>query len=188
MNEQWHRILTWFASKAPGARFSAEPPASEEEVASTESLLDVRLPPDVRESYLLHNGGKSGAFYRNYRFMPLDEIRDSWRMLTGSSLEEYPASPEGPVKAVSWNRRWIPIMDTGAGDHLCVDLDPEPGGSVGQVIEWSHEEGPSSVLAPSFRQWLSQYADDLEAGRYRFDPMSGNIARTGAHPRQDGAD
>ena len=84
----------------------------------------------------------------------------------------YP-EPNCPVKNQMWNLQWIPILDA-EGEKIQIDLDPAPGGKIGQVIDTSC--CGYQVLAGSFREFMAQYADDLEAGKYAFDE-SWNIAR-----------
>jgi cell wall assembly regulator SMI1 len=186
MNELWQRIAGWFETHVPPGFFSPRPGASEAEIVEAESSLGVRLPEDFRDSYRLHNGGRDGAFFWNYRLMPLEEILRraavmkecltiDLKAVLGIDCGEYVPRPQGPIKRVFWNLRWVPFMDTGAADFFCLDLDPAPGGCVGQIIEHGHEEGPERLIAGSFREWLSQFADDLEAGEYRFGERSYNI-------------
>jgi cell wall assembly regulator SMI1 len=180
MNDLWARILTWFAAHVPPGFFSPNPGASESEIRDAEAALGLRLPADFVESYRLHNGGREGAFFRNYELMPLKEITRTAafkKQLLTLDWGDYIPQPEGPIKQVFWNAQWVPFMDTGSGDNLCIDLDPAPGGAVGQVIEFGHELGPERLIAPSFCAWLSQFADDLEAGRYGFGEESLNIER-----------
>lgn len=54
-------------------------------------------------------------------------------------------------------------------DHLCIDLDPVPGGLAGRVIYINHEKGPLEVVAHIWRTFLMSYAADLESGQLRFD-------------------
>jgi cell wall assembly regulator SMI1 len=188
MKELWQRILRWFETHVPPGFFAPQPGATEAELEAAESSLGVRLPEDFRESYRLHNGGRNGAFFRNYELMPLDQLlrraaveKEAATMdlkaVLGIDLVEYVPRPKGPIKTVFWNVRWIPFMDTGAADFFCLDLDPAPGGVLGQIIEYGHDFGPERLIASSFREWFSQFADDLEAGEYRFNTRSYNIER-----------
>jgi cell wall assembly regulator SMI1 len=45
-------------------------------------------------------------------------------------------------------------------------LVPTSGGSIGQIILMWHDDDTRTLIAPSFRAWLNQFADDLEAGKY----------------------
>src|SRR5262249_2558784 len=99
---------------------------------------------------------------------------DGWRKhleqgaFDNNTLEEYQARPDrGPIKRNHWNVQWIPFTHDSGSNYQCLDLDPLPGGNVGQVIDFDHEEGAARVLAPSFRAYLEAFADDLEAGRFK---------------------
>jgi hypothetical protein len=72
--------------------------------------------------------------------------------------------PFQPVQPVIWHPAWLPFTSTIERDHLCFDLAPLPGGYIGQILDRSHEVGPFYVPFTSFEQFLSTYADQLEAG------------------------
>src|SRR5262249_40167543 len=74
MNELWQRITTWFANNVPPDLFSLAEGANEAEIKATESILGLRLPDDVRESYLLHNGSNEWAIFENQGLLSLDEL------------------------------------------------------------------------------------------------------------------
>ncbi|QEG26409.1 SMI1 / KNR4 family protein [Gemmata obscuriglobus] len=95
---------------------------------------------------------------------------------------EMGSEPEGPIKPVHWNSQWLPVTDAGSGNHFCVDLDPAPGGKVGQIIWFDHEVGPVRVVASGFAAWLEQYATALESGRYAYHPTEGVIDTQEAEP------
>jgi cell wall assembly regulator SMI1 len=63
-----------------------------------------------------------------------------------------------------WRRGWIPFLANGGGDHLCLDLIAEDGGSPGQLIEYWHEEADRRVTYPSLDAWLSDLAASMEGG------------------------
>lgn len=79
--------------------------------------------------------------------LPLDGVaseREIWvELLDGGDFEGNGAAPDGPVNKDWWNRRWVPVTSNGGGDHLCVDLDPAPGGTVGQMIDLATSQGQS---------------------------------------------
>jgi len=182
MSEVVKRIIAWFAANVPRGHFKLRAGASEVQLSAAEQGMQLRLPDDVRESYLLHDGTEEdGAFFESYPLLPLDRMVLLWRRAMGFEGSEFPewkdyVKPQGPIKKVMWNVRWVPIMEA-EGDDILIDLDPAPGGSIGQVIERSHEIGPLRVLASNFREWLANYADDLENAKFQFDSISWNIAR-----------
>ncbi|WP_353931825.1 SMI1/KNR4 family protein [Okeanomitos corallinicola TIOX110] len=64
---------------------------------------------------------------------------------------------------------WIPLTYDGGGNHCCLDLDPAEGGNLGQIITMWHDDGVRAIIAPIFRAWLQQYADNLGSGDYGFE-------------------
>jgi cell wall assembly regulator SMI1 len=188
MKELWDRVIAWYKGNAPPEFFPlADSGATEDELQFTESILGQRFPSDLRATYSLFNGSKDeNAVYRNYYLMSLTELIDYWKIqckVKYQNLQAYDVT--GPIKKVFWNPRWIRFTDSGAGDGLCVDLDPAAGGVVGQIIVFSHEVGPLNVIAPSFRSWLAGYAADLEAGKYFWDDTSEQASSIEKKPHAD---
>jgi cell wall assembly regulator SMI1 len=180
VRDVWGRIEAVLRATAPELHARLAPGAAAEDLAAAQSALGWELPDDLRESYTIHDGsGEASVVPHDWRWgtgCPLlslaDAVRDrhmwvSW--LDGGSFEGRAASPRGPIRPVWWNRRWLPVTWDGGGDHLCIDLDPAPGGRPGQVIYFSHEEGPMVVVAESWRAYLERYAAALESGNLRFE-------------------
>jgi cell wall assembly regulator SMI1 len=55
------------------------------------------------------------------------------------------------------------------GYNLCIDLEPGPNGTFGQVILMDRMSGPGPVVAESHAAWLTLWADELEAGTFVAD-------------------
>jgi cell wall assembly regulator SMI1 len=72
----------------------------------------------------------------------------------------------------------VQITDN-SGDGVMIDLDPSPGGAVGQVIKFDHEDGPVRVLAPGFAAWLARIAAALDAGKLTWQPEAEWVAPPG---------
>lgn len=152
-------------------------PASTADVKLLEGKIGLQLPRDVKESYLVYDGSKGSAIFPNgYYLLTLAEIAKEhaiWtELLRKKSFAKSIAKPSGPIKLAWWNEKWIPVTASGGGDHDCIDMDPAPGGSIGQVIEFSHETGPLRVQSKSFSAWLTNFANDLKNGKYRYDDDS----------------
>lgn len=78
------------------------------------------------------------------------------------------SSPEGAIRRRHLNRGWIPLgMGEGNSNYFGVDLDPDPNGVVGQVINFGVDEEEKYVLAAGWAQFLEDYADELEAGNFK---------------------
>jgi cell wall assembly regulator SMI1 len=178
----WQRIAQWHQENLPEALRDGgrqqeflSVGASGGELTDAEQVMGLVLPADIRESYRLHDGSQNGYAILpwGYHLLSLAGVVASWRMWQSHVAEgmwvEVATDPEGPIRPVHWNHRWVPISHNNGGDHQCVDLDPAPGGKAGQVIAFNHEVGPVRVLADGFGAWLGAYAAGLEAGRYRYD-------------------
>src|SRR4051794_7226397 len=107
----------------------------------------------------------------------------SWCAVIDDEGEDEAAPDSGPFKSVQWNRQWVPFSHSGSGDHDCIDMDPGQEGKAGQVIDFSHEEGPLGVTAWSLREWLLSFADDLERGVYQYEKGDDWITRVDGDPR-----
>jgi cell wall assembly regulator SMI1 len=66
-----------------------------------------------------------------------------------------------------WHRGWLPIASDGGGDSWSLDVDPAPGGVIGQIVYFDHEVGSTPVLYPSFTAWFGHYLEQVDAGRVR---------------------
>ena len=72
--------------------------------------------------------------------------------------------------------RWIPLTADGSGGHIGLDLDPWPGGRVGQIILFGRDEDVKIVLAESLAQFFG--VDRNAAGERQF--QTGNRRRRGS--------
>jgi cell wall assembly regulator SMI1 len=131
--------------------------------------LGVSLPPIVREIYLVHDGiGMSRAvdqYARTSYFLSLDDALHEWRLqekcLQGGVFGDATVrETRGPVRAHWWNSRWFPIAATISGDLSCVDLDPDSGGLVGQIISWWHDFDDREVLAENLADFLIHHVEE----------------------------
>lgn len=197
MKTIWKRIEKWLIENTPPGEEQVVFPAgaSEAELQKADATMGLELPEDVRASYKCHNGTYNQiCLWGDMALMPITPLRndnkrrhtlrsvsvvEEWGLLK-RYLEEgvfvgddFVNDPSGPIKICWWNTKWVPLTDNQCGDYSCLDMDPAEGGKEGQIIDWGHEGGAGAtvVLADSFRQWLSDYADNLEAGRYTFDGM-----------------
>jgi cell wall assembly regulator SMI1 len=76
------------------------------------------------------------------------------------------SDPEDGVKNDWWNPLWVPFTFDGSGNHTCIDLDPAPNGSVGQVIRMWHDAPCGELYASSFTEYISNYILGIETGKY----------------------
>ena len=59
-----------------------------------------------------------------------------------------------------------------------IDIDPAPGGTAGQIIQMWHDDAAREKIANSLREFLQNYVQDLEAGRYVLDADYGVILQS----------
>jgi cell wall assembly regulator SMI1 len=183
--ENWGRIVAWYEVNTPSGTLRLPPGASPQALDAAEAKLGQRLPDDLRSFYRLHDG-LGGSWLLHYgEFLSLDNLVMQWGWYADMERTEDPADPlyqtkavSGPIKPVWWSSRRLPVTDN-SGDHTMIDLDPAPGGTVGQVITYDHEVGPMRVLAPSFSAWLALIAVALEAGKAIWQETHGAVGPPG---------
>jgi cell wall assembly regulator SMI1 len=187
------RIARWITDHAPGwsdtggARPLFNPPASAEALADLAARLAFPLPDDLRALLLTSDGGRPGSYPlpmratepTKWQHLSAAEIAERWIFLDSVAHDvrfEGVVRTVGPVRAVWWNRGWIPIADCGTGDVVCIDMDPAQGGVAGQLILYAHDFAERNVLYRAALDWLSESADDIEAGRYVYEAGVGLVA------------
>jgi cell wall assembly regulator SMI1 len=155
--------------------------ASEADITACEAAMGIRLPGTFRTALARHGGdptivlgkdtlGMHGVFHHVDFLRPAAIAAQyvSWRDTT--SRQTSMADPLGPVRPQWWNPKWIPItVVNGFAWHHCIDLDPAPGGTFGQIIEMGRRDARRIVVADSFTDLLTRLAEDVAAGIYRFD-------------------
>lgn len=72
----------------------------------------------------------------------------------------------GPVKDCGWNSKWVPFLTSNV-IPFCIDLDPAPGGSLGQVIRLDVEDVLLAVVAPTYEDFARTCTAAVKGG-YRF--------------------
>ena len=174
INGLWRRFENWLCEYVPVfCRWPLAPVASERDLQVFERTISAKLPTDVRQSYLRHNGSAGVRLLSvvgEGEWVTLTEAARHWTFFqeirpdleAGGFLE----TPKGPMKKVHISAGWIPISDNSGGDHLCVDLDPAEGGKVGQLFSYWHEYGAWRIVAPSFTVFLERLLNHLARGRY----------------------
>lgn len=178
----WERLKRWSAANMPRDDADDPPPASEKQLREVERAIGAELPEDVRESYRVYDGqfGGCGIVY-HLEVQPLRDCLHNWRTWvegyegalkdsTAADLGAHCSSfPDGYVRPVYFDRGWIPLTYDSGGNHIAVDLNPGPKGTRGQVIVFGRDDEFHTVLALSWGQFLTDLADELEAGNFRID-------------------
>jgi cell wall assembly regulator SMI1 len=184
MKRVFDRIHVWLADNAPEVLASLRPGATETAIRAAEVAMGVTLPEDVRAAYRIHDGqvGPAPDFLYGYGWSRLEEVVDTWRWLA-QLMRDAGAAPARTRKGDAtrgdyWHRAWVPLATREDGGLFCLDLDPGPAGDAGQVIYWWRDmPSPRRVAAGSFRDWLEDFAGELEDGEWASHPEYGGLLR-----------
>ncbi len=152
------------------------------EIEKLEAARGYKLPEGVRAFWQRHDGATSGAgrdtipdddaFFleTGFQLFGLAEIAKAW----ASEIESYSRlgpeydppdwTPSG-VKKEWWARGWMPFAYDGGGDYLLLDLDPAPGGQVGQVLHYWHDLDDMALLNRDFASWFELVSDSIREGK-----------------------
>lgn len=188
MADAWGRIERWLKAHAPAILADMRPGASPAEIRATEEQLGCTFPEPVREWFATHDGTASCALLEYWDLYSLAEVVAAWKTMKAlyddGTFAEFESDPIGPIRTEWWHPAWVPLTGEPGGNHLCLDLAPADGGSVGQVISWVHDDSVREVVAPTFGAWFEQLADGLEAGAYKVDG-EGVLVRVGGPEDRD---
>ena len=185
MQTIWKRIEVWFESHTPELLPLLQPGASEEDIQRTEALLHVTFPEDIKESYGLHNGS-GHVLVKGHALLSLDQMVEIWDFTVPPYEEEQDRSSPTEDDSEFWqeeeddwrmaippgvflpeggyDRQLIPLLRWTDEGILCFDADPHD--TCGVIFQYFAQGGGLSFYAWSWRELLSQFADDLEAGKY----------------------
>lgn len=75
--------------------------------------------------------------------------------------------PEGKIKKVYFNPRWIPIFSDYSGNFIGIDLDPDCNGIKGQVINFGRDEEKMYVYANELEQFFEKVLDLLKTEEFK---------------------
>ena len=165
MKQQWERLEAWLKANNPALLADLNPPASDAKIQTLEQTLGVTLPVDFVECLRVHDGQRGGVewLFPSAEFLSSERILDEWAiwkdLLDGGDFDGAKARPGAGIQPAWWSPKWIPFTYNGAGDHLCLDLDPACGGRVGQIITLWHDDGARNKKADSFFQWFTEFVD-----------------------------
>ncbi|MGI5184440.1 SMI1/KNR4 family protein [Dactylosporangium sp. CA-152071] len=175
----WRRIEAALGRVLPAALELLPGPADGAAVEAVEAALRVALPEDFKASLLVHNGTTWGMpspmpLYQLYGTDDLvGQTREWWDCADPDPeldepgawayhIDEGSLHLSGAVRPVVGGERTVLVGDLNGDVLWYLDLDPAPGGTVGQVVRVDVECAMWDVLAPSWRQLLLDYAAELE--------------------------
>ncbi|KAJ7632157.1 hypothetical protein FB45DRAFT_911664 [Roridomyces roridus] len=183
----WNRLRAWLAREYPELGDTLNYGILPQDLAQFEMQFGLELPPAVRESYIAVDGqeaesaaGCSEGLFFGLTLLPLEDALEEWQFWrevdddpsTGANVqlrESMRSVPTGWIRKEYAQRGWIPLIADKAGNYVGVDLNPEEGGSVGQVIVFGRDFDTKVVLwtgdgPDGWAKWLACFVDDLESG------------------------
>jgi cell wall assembly regulator SMI1 len=167
IEDLWTRLERCLAARAP-VDFRLNPPATEDALMAAEATLGVPIPRHLRLSFSTHDGQPSNApaFTALGPLRSVAEMVEDWNAWNELVATErgLRGRSEGKVRAQFWNPKWLPLTNAGIGEDYFLDLDPDRGGEVGQIIHLRNEFAVRTVVAPSFLRWLTERVEQLETG------------------------
>ena len=139
------------------------------------------LPDEVRSYWAVHNGetGADFGLAAGFHFLSVSEAKKSlldWagaRKILGKDLKSMDrdsrSHPPGAIQKKYSLAGWLPLLWDWEGNHIGVDLDPGPAGTIGQVINFGRDEEDKYVLFPSVVELVEWFASEYAAKRIVFD-------------------
>lgn len=176
LTESLHHIERWLAAQAPRILGeSLNPGATLSQLNELQAAIGRPLPADYQELYRWHNGlneeaDNLGSLCYGMSFLPLAEVLDAFRYQVSQTLTSPLRQAAPTLRAeVLQNPWWLRLGFDGSHGWLCVDLDPAPTGTYGQVIYIYEIQELGFRAAGSVAELLATFAHDLEQGRYQLD-------------------
>ena len=154
------RLDRWLTANRPDYYAHLQPGVSDAQLDAFEARFALKLLNTFRHLYRWRNGHdqlRSDSLVNNLMFSSLEDIARQKELLDdliGSDFED----PRW------WRRSWVPFLENGAGDHLCVDLAAEDGGTPGQVLMFYHDWDRRPVRSLSLDAWLADLVAAMEGG------------------------
>jgi cell wall assembly regulator SMI1 len=178
VEDLWWRWVDRLEHRGWGARAMVRPPAGDDVVAAASEVVG-GFPDELAALYRIVDGqletryvdGPWTNLFPGHEFLSLAGARRAWQGWADIRATYAPADFDGmitvrggdPVHRVYTRAPWWPLAEDGGGNHLMVDLDPPPGGTVGQVLVAGPDEDERRVLAPGIGAYLAALLDaDLD--------------------------
>jgi cell wall assembly regulator SMI1 len=162
MKDVWNRIHEWLDVNAPEGYGRLRPGASAEAIRAAGKAMGLILPADGKASYRIHDGqgnepGLIGG--EGWCLLSLQEMVENWNRC--SQADEASAYR-------------LPVAWGGLGDYVFLDFGSELQQS-GVVMVQRHDRHDPDPIAPSFRDWLEEFADKLDDGEFMYSEEDGCI-------------
>ncbi|WP_144120853.1 AAA family ATPase [Catellatospora sichuanensis] len=172
MSEIDHHLATIMAfhGRAAGSGATFAPPAGAQDFADYRAAFGEDVPAGLAQVYAVTGGGP----LVDNDLLSLARVIQERRMWDENTAEPddqddtsgaVTSLDPGAVSARYWKHGWVPFTRDGGGNGYAVDLAPEPGGTVGQVINVGPDEDFRAVVAVSVADFLARIAQLISSGR-----------------------
>lgn len=169
MRKNWNIIISWLKENALPVFNDLFPGVDASELSAAENKIGAPFPADMKQSLLIHNGqrGAAAPLMGDWQLMYVKIIVERWEMLK-TGYDNWKGE-KGNDAENDWNYKMIPIAHNGAGDFICINLDKGKE-TYGEIKIYSRMEGlDKKVQEKSYTEWLGKFADDLAAGKYKYE-------------------
>jgi cell wall assembly regulator SMI1 len=167
---RWKTIAAWLAAEQPRALAGWNPPASAAAIADAEAKLGP-LPDDYKQFLAIHDGQRElEPFVGLGSLLPIGKVISTNARMVGEPEAIPEEFVDKGILAVDYAKAWLPISRSARGrDYLCIDLDPPPGGTRGQILEYVVDDSERRRVAGSFAELLSRYFELAQTGGLDFE-------------------
>ena len=177
-----------FAALEPRINPQLRPAATEQDIREAETALGLTFPDGLREMLECHNGQHFYSIDRDYGdpIVPMmsqaatrqysshywlcgtQEIVDQTRFYREEYHEYYRDMPFETFGPARYHDQLIVFTASENADCLVLDLLPEPGGTIGQVVVYCTQPFQIAVISDSLGTFLRSLVRDFQAGRFKF--------------------
>lgn len=178
INTAWDIIDRVLHDRLPAVAATLRGPASDADLDRLASTTGRQLPADFVASLRRHDGQANPTrildLFDHYTLLSAAAMIETSDMRADAlGVDElYDWMTPDRVRPIMNSRGWLQFTDA-EGDGHALDLDPLPAGEPGQVI-YLPIDGPTPAPEfPSYRAWLSSYAEKLDAGAFSIDDTLG---------------
>lgn len=178
MENYWKMIIEKLSNLGCLSAMSLNAPADEKMFSYLEAHIGVRLPESVKGFLSVHNG-QSESVYTGLIYgellLSVDGIKrcwDDWRGIDEEDMNEdcaefMASEPEGFIKPVYTNRKWIPLTHDVSGNHIGIDYDPDSKGTIGQIIKFGRDEDTKVLLSDNFESFIKNFVLKLDGAVWK---------------------
>ena len=159
MDEWITRLEAWHREHRPELLDELAPPVSDATLREVAKRVDAELPAALVALWKWHDGTKDD-YYSGFQFNR--QLLSAERALeTMDNMDELVDAGEFEAP-YWWRKRWLPFLDNGGGDYVCIDFEGCFGGVSGQVLEFWHDDDDRTIVYPNLASWLTCFVEALE--------------------------